>query len=71
MVMIFVISLFHLKSLLLKSKMTDLEQVDSQLIPQYVQGEEEFVTKYIYLENFYRNCKSRTNISIENSPYTH
>ena len=32
--------------------MTDLEQVDSQLIPQYVQGEEEFVTKYIYLENF-------------------
>ena len=30
--------------------MTDLEQVDSQLIPQY--GEEEFVTKYIYLENF-------------------
>ena len=36
----------------LKVKMTDLEQVDSQLIPQYVQGEEEFVTKYIYLENF-------------------
>lgn len=36
----------------LKAKMTDLEQVDPHLIQQYVQGEEEFVTKYIYLENF-------------------
>lgn len=36
----------------LKEKMTDLEQVDPHLIQQYVPGEEEFVTEYIYLENF-------------------
>ena len=36
----------------LKAKMTDLEQVDPHLIQQYVQNEEEFVTKYIYFENF-------------------
>ena len=32
--------------------MTDLEQVGLHLIQQYVQGEEEFVTKYIYFEIF-------------------
>ena len=32
--------------------MMDLEQVDPHLMQQYEPGEEEFVTKYIYLENF-------------------
>ncbi|PEM58204.1 sulfotransferase family 2 domain-containing protein [Bacillus wiedmannii] len=36
----------------LKSQMTDLEQVDPHFTPQYVPGEEAFVTNYIYLENF-------------------
>ena len=36
----------------LKAQMMDLEQVDPHLMQQYEPGEEEFVTKYIYLENF-------------------
>ena len=32
--------------------MMDLEQVDPHLMQQYEPGEDEFVTKYIYLENF-------------------
>ncbi|CAM4375867.1 sulfotransferase family 2 domain-containing protein [Bacillus albus] len=36
----------------LKEQMIDLEQVDPHLMQQYEPGEEEFVTKYIYLENF-------------------
>ncbi|MGF9814336.1 sulfotransferase family 2 domain-containing protein [Bacillus toyonensis] len=37
----------------LKTQMTDLEQVDPRFMQQYVQGEEEFVTNYIYLEKFF------------------
>ncbi|OKO50645.1 RNA methyltransferase (plasmid) [Bacillus toyonensis] len=36
----------------LKTQMTDLEQADPHFMQQYVQGEEEFVTDYIYLEKF-------------------
>ncbi|KFN01742.1 RNA methyltransferase [Bacillus clarus] len=36
----------------LKSHATNFEDVDPHLTPQYIQGEEEFVTNYIYLENF-------------------
>ncbi|ARW58527.1 beta-galactosidase [Bacillus phage Carmel_SA] len=36
----------------LKAQMKDLEQIDPHLMQQYVPDEEEFVTKYIYLENF-------------------
>ncbi len=32
--------------------MTDLEQVNPHFMQQYVPDEEEFVTNYIYLENF-------------------
>ncbi len=32
--------------------MTQLDQMDSHFTQQYIQGEEEFVTNYIYLENF-------------------
>lgn len=36
----------------LKAQMADLEQIDPHYLQQYVQGEEEFVTNYIYLEKF-------------------
>ena len=54
MVINFVINLFHFKIFLyyLKAQMMDLEQVDPHLMQQYEPGEDEFVTKYIYLENF-------------------
>ncbi len=32
--------------------MTKLDQVDPHFTQQYIQGEEEFVTNYIHLENF-------------------
>ncbi|PEL32357.1 sulfotransferase family 2 domain-containing protein [Bacillus toyonensis] len=36
----------------LRAHMTKLDEVDPHYIQQYIEGEEEFVTNYIYLENF-------------------
>ncbi|KAB2399244.1 MULTISPECIES: sulfotransferase family 2 domain-containing protein [Bacillus cereus group] len=36
----------------LKAHMTKLDEVDPHYTQQYIEGEEEFVTNYIYLENF-------------------
>ncbi|MGR5907728.1 sulfotransferase family 2 domain-containing protein [Bacillus paranthracis] len=56
----------------LKAQMMDLEQVDPHLMQQYEPGEDEFVTKYIYLENFSTEIiRARTNISTKNFPFTY
>ncbi|MDI5788892.1 hypothetical protein PO124_12130 [Bacillus licheniformis] len=36
----------------LKDLGTDINAIDRHLGPQYIEGEEEFVTNYIYLEQF-------------------
>ena len=53
----------------LKTQMNDLEQIDPHYLQQYVQGEEEFVTNYIYLENFSTEIKNlEKNYQLKTSP---
>ncbi|KLA27069.1 sulfotransferase family 2 domain-containing protein [Bacillus cereus] len=53
----------------LRAHMTKLDEVDPHYTQQYIQGEEEFVSNYIYLENFKTEIlKLEDKYKLKNSP---
>ncbi|MEH7242417.1 RNA methyltransferase, partial [Bacillus sp. JJ269] len=53
----------------LKAHMNNLDDVNPHYVQQYIQGEEEFVTNYIHLENFSSEISNLENIyGLKKSP---